>query len=146
MSPGPLHPVGFWSEGGGPVLKLTAISVVDSDTPNSQAGCRLNNDGTLEAYDSAGYYSLHAPNEWVDAASQGAGFGDDYEMKFVKSSGDNLSGGLTNDTWYALTVARQGYLTTSFGTKTYNGTLYVREIADTSNQVSCSVYFSATRI
>lgn len=52
--------------------------------------------------------------------------------------------GLSLNTWYTLSVDRAwGIQQTTPGSKSFNGTLQIREIANTSNVVSCSISLSA---
>lgn len=130
----------FANGSSGPVLNLNNITVNDSASP-SYAGFRINRNGTIEARDNAGYYQVSATTDWVDQASRTTTIGDSYEFKTVKTSGTSLTGH-TDNMWYTIDGApNEGYITTNSFPKSYRGTLYVREIADTANQVSCTLSF-----
>ena len=124
-----------------PVLNLNNITVNDVFDP-SYAGFRINRDGTIESRDSAGYTTLNGTTDWIESAYQTATVGDAYEFMTVKSSGDSLTG-VTDSVYQTIDGSYQGYITTSALPKSYTGTLYVREIANTSNIVSCTLTFDA---
>ena len=116
-------------------INFNDLTVVD-DTPTAYAGFRVNRDGTTDERDGAGYYQVYSATDWILLALQTGTIGDDYEMKTVKSSGTSLSGGLVDDTWADINAAREGYITSAVTHKEYRGTMYIREKADTANQVS----------
>lgn len=122
-------------------LNFEDLDVTNSGSPAAYAGFRINRDGTTDERDDAGYYQVNHSTDWIESAGQAADVGDDYEMKVVKISGTSLTG-IADDTWLALSSAREGYITSAVTHKEYSGTLYVREVADTSNVVSGAVTLS----
>lgn len=68
-----------------------------------------------------------------------------YEVQLVKSTGTDPSGPAL-DVLHTISVVRSWTLTQSTGgTKSFTGTMTIREIADTVNSVSASVTITADR-
>ena len=131
---------GVWKQSftSGIALSLNSVLVNDGGGGTMYAGFYLYRAGTTYERDQYGYYQVHASTDYMATADRTSTIGDLYEMKFVKTSGTSLSG-ITDNTWYTISATRGGYITTAFAPKSYVGTVHVREIADTSTEVSASV-------
>lgn len=132
----------FNNSAGADTLTLNNFSASNSDSPGPvSASIRLTTDGYLQRDIGAGYLNVNAGVEWID--NNTAGVGSDYEVQLTKTTGTTPTGP-TLATYHALSSTRTWTITrVPTGTTSFTGTLTVREIADTSNTVSCTVTISA---
>ena len=124
----------------GAALKLSNIFVSDSDPVSpfySEAGFQLTNGGLFRTNTGGVYSNVESGLQWIDDGGATAG---EYESYFTKTGGlATLTVG-TLDTWQTLSTTRTWYISSSAsGFQSLQGTLTVREIANPSNSVSCSV-------
>ncbi len=116
-------------------LTLNALGAFgfDFSSPwSSSAAIKVNTNGEVQECSNGSCISQNAGVEWIDAfgASEDSS---DYEAYMTKTSGTTPSGTAV-DTWVTISSNLSWTLTrTSQGTTTFNGTLEIREIADTSN-------------
>ena len=146
---GILHPVGFWSSGGGSgTLALTSLASNHSPfSGDATAGVRAQNNGNVaELTFGINWFDQNASTEWID--SFGGGSASDYEVQLDTGSllGDGVISGPTRGTYRGLGVTRTWTLLCESATNesgTFTSTMRIREIADTSNNVSASVQLTA---
>lgn len=127
-------------------LALTALSSsgLDFGAPYSAtAGVRVLTTGNVEELGFSGWSAQNPSTEWIDA------FGDDvasdYEVQLVQStsSGSASRVGPALSTYHTISSTRAWtWEKTTVGSFTWTGTMYIREIADTSNIVSATVFIS----
>ena len=124
---------------GGPTVQLDAfISMSDADTFIATVTMRVERDGDLVVDGSV------QTNEWVASGDKSAQLGDDFEALLTKTSGalGNPSGAPVGS-WTTINPDRVWTWTSSVGFEvTWNGTLQIREIANTSNSDTANVTVS----
>jgi hypothetical protein len=110
---------------------------IDTSSPYSAlSGVKVDTDGYLYKI-VGGAWSQQSATYWI---SDKAATKSNYECKMTGTGSTPNYYGLALNTWYTLSSDRSwGLHKTSVGLLTFSGTLYIREIADTSNQVTCSV-------
>ncbi len=143
--------MGFWHDAAsGDTLTLNTLSSVESDDFIAVAGIRFKRDGYVQEIISGAYTNQNAGTEWID--NNASTIGDDYEAKMDHTGGGTtptFSGGTwAENTWNTIdetSPALTATVSSSSGTKTSTGTAYVREIADTGNQVTASYTLQATQ-
>lgn len=130
----------------GATLTLNALSSSDFDfsSPyNSQAGVRANVNGDIQELNTVGsWVSQNSGVEWID---DGGATASDYEVRLsvTSSSGTATFSGPALGSFHTLSTTRQYTWTkTVVGSFQWNGTMTIREIADTSNSVSATVSIS----
>jgi hypothetical protein len=104
---------------------------------NALAGVKVDTDGYMYRIVSSAWSQVSGADYWINdkAATKS-----NYECKMTGTGSTPNYYGLGLNTWYTLSSDRSwGLNQTSAGLKTFSGTLYIREIADTSNQVTCSI-------
>lgn len=147
---GILHPVGFWSSGGGGSGTLALTTLASSHSPlsgNATAGVRAQNNGNVaELVNGSVWFDQNASTEWID--SFGGGTASDYEVQLDTGTllGDGVISGPTRGTYHGLGTTRTWTLvceSTTNESGTFTSTMRIREIADTSNNVSASVQLTA---
>lgn len=121
------------------ILSLSNLQSIDlEELETATAGIRVQTDGTVQEIVSNLWTSQNPGTEWIDAFVSTAA--SDYEVQLVKSSGFDPSAGPALTSWHTISTLRQWtWSTATSGLKTFNGTLTIREIADTGNSVSASV-------
>lgn len=124
---------------------ITSNEAVIDPPPVSEtvtAGIRLNRDGTVEYIDSGSWVFFQQSTQWVDNVFKTSTIGDEFEAR-ITGSGDTLSGtGSTSFQTLNQTLNWQ-YTRNTYGISTWNGTLEIREITNTSNSVSATVTIQA---
>jgi hypothetical protein len=128
------------------VYQLEAIALptsisstgLDVTSPYSAlAGVKVDTDGYMYRIVSNAWSQVSGTDYWINdkAATKS-----NYECKLTGTGSTPNHYGLSLNTWYTLSSDRSwGLHQTTVGVKTFDGTLYIREIADTSNQVTCSI-------
>jgi hypothetical protein len=124
----------------GPELALPAsISSVGLDVSspyNARAAVKVDFNGSMYRLVSNSFSALSA-TYWI--SDKGATMSD-YECKMEGTGNTPNDYGLSLSTWYTISTDRTwGLIRTAIGVETFSGTLYIREIADTGNQVTCSI-------
>ena len=122
--------------GDGPTVLLDALTVM-SDTPSSGTASVQ-----LEVERSGDYVVdlSTQTNEWVASGDKTSTLGDDYEVELSKTSGTLTSSGPAVDTWHTISTDRiWTWSSTAPFEVTWNGTIEVREIANTSNTDTSSI-------
>lgn len=122
-------------------LKLTNLNVSDFDIFSAYAGAEINADGTLKkAQGSASYFTTHSPNEWMHGEFKATpGFDPSlYEGGLFSWTGNTPSGDL-RDQYISLDNSPRWYYSVGIGIRSGNGQLRVREIANPSNEVTCTL-------
>jgi hypothetical protein len=119
----------------GPELALPAsISSVGLDVSspyNARAAVKVDFNGSMYRLVSNSFSAL--------ISDKGATMSD-YECKMEGTGNTPNDYGLSLSTWYTISTDRTwGLIRTAIGVETFSGTLYIREIADTGNQVTCSI-------
>ena len=134
-----------WPEPIPPVLTLNNIASSDTDSSppySSQVGIRVLTNGDFEKLQSDSSWAAQASGtEWTD---DGGAAADEYEVMLEKTSGDlTLSDGPALDLYHTINATRQWTITSLVeGEFDWVGNLYIREIANPSNIVSCIVSFT----
>ena len=121
---------------GGPTVLLDAFtSMSDFDISFASVTLEVERDGD---YIPNGAVQT---NEWVASGDKTSTIGDDYEVKLTKTSGGLASpSGPTLATWHTINIDRLWTWIYGGGSPAFwNGTLEIREIANTSNSDSSSV-------
>lgn len=122
------------------VLTLNALSSSDSDGSSpysSTAGIRVLTNGDIEEIIADTWTAQNSGTEWIDDAGATAS---DYEVQLEKTSGTDPSSGPALASFHTINATLQWtWTSTTAGTTSFNGTLTIREIADTGNSVSASV-------
>lgn len=132
------------SGGASAVLTLNSLDSHDTDSSSpyqSDAGVRLLTDGDVqERLFGGSWSSQNSGTEWIDDAGATAS---DYEAKVEKTSGSltaSLTGWSALNTYHDIDTTLSCDITkTTIGLGTWNGTITIREKADTGNLVSASV-------
>lgn len=130
--------------GGSVTLTLNSLSSSDSDTSSpyqSDAGVRLLTDGDVqERLFGGSWASQNSGTEWID---DGGSTASDYEAKIEKTSGvltALLTGWSALNTYHDVDTTLQADVSsTVVGLRTWNGSITIREKADTGNSVNASV-------
>ena len=139
---------GVWQQffGGGDTLALpTSIGSTgfDPSSPfDARAGVKVDTDGYMYRLINNGTWSQVSGSQyWIDNKSATMS---DYECKMEGTGSTPNLYGLSLSTWYTLSIDRAwGIQRTIAGTSSFAGTLYIREIADTGNQVTCTISLTA---
>ncbi len=121
----------------GIVLSLSTLDS-DNDVDEGIAGVRCLRDGHVDEIQSGGaWVSQAAGTQYVNDNTFDVG--DDFEV-MLTGSGYALSGPALA-TWFTISSTRQWTLEPEKeeGSQTFNGTMTIREIADTGNSVSALV-------
>jgi hypothetical protein len=133
--------------GGAPVLALPATifsTGFDFAAPyDARAGVKVDTDGYMYSLVSNNWSQVSGSQYWIDDKSATMS---DYECQLVRISGASSANlyGLNLSTYYTLSSDRAwGIQRTSSGSTTFTGTLYIREIANTSNVVTCGISLTA---
>ena len=130
MSPGPLHPVGFWAAAGSSdTINLTATSAFADGTGGpitAEISCyratHSTRPGEVWADDNGMYYQYDIVTPVANAGN--------YQMKWEPLSGSNPYGGTAQSTWVALSTTDfwvYWRLGSGPGTTTGSITVYIRE-------------------
>ncbi len=118
----------------------TTSSGFDLSSPyDARAGVKVDTDGYFYRLVSNSWSQVSGTQYWINNKSATMS---NYECKMVRTSGVSSANlyGLSLNTWYTLSTDRAwGIQRTTAGSSEFHGTLYIREIADTSNQVTGSV-------
>ena len=126
-------PVGTLSGGpDNPTPNINSITINNTDSFIATGVVRADRDGDLNVDGSP------RTNEWLNSGDKTSTIGDDYEALLTKTSGalGNPTGASVGS-WVALTSnATWTWSTTSNFPVTWNGSLEIREVADTSNSDS----------
>jgi len=106
---------------------------------NALAGVKVDTDGYMYRLVTNSWSQVSGADYWINdkAATKS-----NYQCQLVRTSGVSAAAlyGLSLSTWYTLSSDRAwGIDRTAAGSEEFHGTLYIREIADTSNQVTCSI-------
>lgn len=133
---------------GGSTLALTTLNASDLDTGVVTVGIRFLRTGDVQEFTNGSWSTQNTNTEWIAAAEETATIGDDHQCKMDESLTSNIvwSSGWGDNTYIAISATRSASLTSLGAEKTANGTAYVRETADTSNEVSASFTLSAESI
>jgi hypothetical protein len=110
----------------------------DASSPyNARAAVKVDTDGYMYRLVSNSFSQVSGSQYWI---SDKTATMSNYECK-MEGTGDTPNDyGLNLSTWYTLSADRTwGLIRTVAGSEQFNGTLYIREIADTGNQVTCSI-------
>lgn len=137
---------GSAAAGAADTLTLNALSSTRAVTDSTAvAGVHVQRDGYVdELVNGVSWVAQNGGTEWID--NNASDIGDDYEVKLTKSSGTDPAGP-TLGSWHTISTTREWTLTqTTWGVKTFSGTMEIREIADTGNSVSASVTITANNI
>jgi hypothetical protein len=121
------------------------ISGLSADADDTQidpgpavATITISRDGTIDADPGATGVA------WIGSALQTATVGDNFEMSLTKTLGADPDAGLNLDQFYDIDQNRAFVWTQgSIGTKSFTGTMTVREKARTSNSITISIQASA---
>lgn len=115
-----------------------ASSGFDLSSPyDARAAVKVDTDGYMYRLVSGSFSQVSGAQYWIDNKSATKS---DYECKMEGTGTTPNDYGLNLSTWYTLSSDRTwGLIRTTSGQEQFNGTLYIREIADTSNQVTCSI-------
>ena len=116
-------------------MTLNNLAASDDDFGSATAGVRVLTNGDVEEGAGGSWTAQNSGVEWID---DGGATSSDYEVQLVKSSGTTPSGPSLS-TYHTISTTRQWTLTSVSGSKSFSGTMYIREIANTSNVVSASV-------
>jgi hypothetical protein len=125
-------------------LLLNAMSSSDFDFTSpysSTAGIRLLTTGVAQAivFDS---WTQTGIDEWIDGFTSGDSTAYECKLDYVSGTAPTM-GNLA--AWETISATKTwSWSSTTFGTTNFSGTLYIREIANTSNIVSCSVTITLT--
>lgn len=134
------------SAGSGITVLVANLSSSDADASSpyfSNPGIRLLRNGNIEEWNGSSWIAQNSTTDWCDENSDST-VGDGFECKMVKTSG-NKNVGLADDTWFTISTTRTFQISSTLeGTFNYNGTLHVREIADTGNTDTASVALTLT--
>lgn len=127
------------SGGSGNTLGLTTLAAADVDDPTAQAGIRFLTDGDVQEQNLGTWSDQNPSTEWIDSLSGDSS--SNYEVNVDHTAGDAYaySTGWSDNTYITISATRTVSLTqVGEGSKAGTGTAYVREIANTSNNVSAS--------
>jgi hypothetical protein len=133
---------GAWQQffGGDTLALPSSISSTGLDVSSpydARAAVKVDTDGYMYRLVSRSFSQVSGTQYWIDNKSATKS---DYECKMTGTGNTPSDYGLSLNTWYTLSSDRTwGLIRTSAGSEQFNGTLYIREIADTSNQVTCSI-------
>ena len=135
---------------GGSTLALTTLlsSQLEASGPVS-AGIRFLRGGDVQELtnnDPTVWTTQNTATEWILAAEETSTIGDDHHAKLDENLGTQIifSTGWSENTYAIIDQTLTATLVQiGTGEKSANGTAYVREIANTSNEVSASVSLSA---
>lgn len=139
---GMLHPMGMWHDpaGGSDTLTLNTLYAEDfAASGASIASIRFKTDGTIEEENFSTWAAQNSGVEWIDGFTSSVA--SDYEAKYDHTSGSDIPariGFTAENTYTAITTTLTWRLVSLSGTKSSNGTAYVREIADTGNVASAA--------
>lgn len=104
---------------------------------DARAAVKVDTDGYMYRLVSGSFSQVSGAQYWIDNKSATKS---DYECKMEGTGTTPNDYGLNLSTWYTLSSDRTwGLIRTTSGQEQFNGTLYIREIADTGNQVTCSI-------
>jgi hypothetical protein len=131
------------SGGGGDTLTLNTLSSIYSDDFLATSGIRFKRDGEVEEQINLTWTAQNSGTEWID--NNASTVGDDYEAKLDHTSGNTIptftGGTWAENTWNTIdetSPSLTAQIVSNSGTKDSLGTAYVREITNTSNQVTAS--------
>jgi hypothetical protein len=117
---------------------LISSTGLDVSTPyDARAAVKVDTDGYMYRLVSGSFSQVSGSDYWINdkAATKS-----NYECKMTGTGTTPNDYGLSLNTWYTLSSDRTwGLIRTSSGSESFSGTLYIREIADTGNQVTCSI-------
>ena len=131
---------------GGSTLALTTLNSSELEVSGPvTAGIRFLRAGDVQEINNGTYTTQNTATEWILAAEETSTIGDDHQVKIDESLTTNLifTTPWTENTWIAISATRTASLTSFAGERTASGTAYVRETANTSNEVSASAFWSA---
>jgi hypothetical protein len=125
----------------GPELALPGLisSIgIDVSTPyDARAAVKVDYDGYMYRLVSGSFSQVSGSQYWIDDKAADPS---DYECKMEGTGNTPNDYGLSLSTWYTISTDRTwGLIRTAAGSEAFTGTLYIREIADTGNQVTCSI-------
>ncbi len=128
-------------------LALNALASSDFDLTSpysSTAGVRVLTTGAVQEIIVDTWTSQNAGVEWINGFF-GSDVASNYEVQLAGSftTGSGTISGPTLSSYHTISTTRQWTLTrTLVGIATWEGTMTIREIADTSNNVSASVFLN----
>lgn len=135
----------FKGGGGGGTLALTSLASSHTVfTGQATAGVRMHTDGNVyELVSGTNWFAQNSSTEWIDTLVGDAASNYETQMDTGTLFGQvTLSG--TVGSYLPMTLIRQWTITAQqFDSGTYTSTLRVREIANTANNASASVFLSA---
>jgi hypothetical protein len=122
----------------------TSISSTGIDTTvpySALAGVKVDTNGYMYRIVGNAWSQVSGADYWINNKSATMS---NYECKMEGTGNTPNHYGLGLSTWYTLSSDRSwGLNKTTAGLLTFSGTLYIREKADTSNQVTCSISIQA---
>lgn len=122
----------------------TSISSTGFDASSpflALAGVKVDTDGYMYRLVGNSWTQVSGSQYWI---SDKAATKSNYECRMTGTGSVPNYYGLVLNTWYTLSSDRSWAIAqTTSGSKSFNGTLEIREIADTSNIVSCSISLDA---
>ena len=140
---GTIAAAGVGAGGSGNTLGLTNLYAADFDAfgGSAAAGVRWLTDGDVQEQNNGSWADQNSSTEWIDSLTGESS--SDYEVNVDHTTGNvfTYSSGWSDNTYIAISATRTvSLLQFGTGSKLGSGTAYVREIADTSNNVSASIY------
>lgn len=129
--------------GGTLTLNALASSAAEFGGP-ATAGVRVLTSGNVEELGFVGWTAQNPGVEWIDDTGGSPG---NYEVQLTSGSliGPVTMTGPLRGQYWAISTTRQWTITnTSIGQGTYSGSMLIREIANTANNVSAGVIITAT--
>lgn len=118
---------------------ITSSGFDVSSPYNALAGVKVDTDGYMYRLVTNSWSQVSGAQYWISNKSATMS---NYECQLVRTSGVSAANlyGLNLSTYYTLSSDRAwGIDRTSAGNEEFHGTLYIREKANTSNVVTCSI-------
>lgn len=104
---------------------------------DARAAVKVDTDGYMYRLVGGSFSQVSGSQYWINDKTATMS---NYECKMEGTGSTPNDYGLNLSTWYTLSSDRTwGLIRTVAGQESFSGTLYIREIADTSNQVTCSI-------
>lgn len=143
-----LHGTTVNTRAAGSTLALTTLNASDLDTGLVVVGIRFLRAGDVQEQTNGSWSTQNTATEWILAAEETSTIGDDHQCKMDESLTSNIawSSGWADNTYIAISATRTATLASGSGEVNANGTAYVRETANTSNEVSASFFMTAESI
>ncbi len=123
--------------GGNPTPQLSPITQSDIEFGTATCSWNIQRDGDLQLTQPS---FQTRTNEWLLSGDKASTIGDDYQGRLTKTAGSNPA--MTNWTlgaYSTISNTKTCTLTAVVGTSSFDGTLTIRETANTSNNDSASV-------